>query len=126
MSLGKSLTAILSAVILSGCTSPSITNLTPRVQARNAENAYPVEIEFTSNQRSIRRESIRPYVQIGNDNYLMRKIPVVRNRWETLIPVGPESRLINYRVKVDFQYNALREPSVNSVLSSPYQLHITE
>lgn len=126
MSIAKGLTAIMGAALLSGCASSSITNLTPRVQARSPENVYPVEIEFTSNLRAMRKDSIRPYVQIGNDNYLMRKTPVVNNRWETLIPVPAEEQLVNYRVKVDFHYNAIPEPTVNSVLSSPYQLQILE
>lgn len=126
MRIGTGLFAMIGAALLSGCASSSITNLTPRTQLRNSENVYPVEIEFTSNLRTIRKESIRPYVQIGNDNYLMRKTPVVKNRWETLVPAAPETQQINYRVKVDFNYNSIPEPKPNSVLSGHYQLQITE
>jgi hypothetical protein len=126
MRAGYTLVTILGIGLLGGCATSSITNLTPRSQSRSAENVYPVEIEFESNLRSIQRDTIRPYVQIGDDNYLMRKIPVVKNRWETLIPVPAGKKLVNYRVKVDFRYNAMPEPSVNSVLSAPYQLQIAE
>ena len=126
MRIANGLLAIVGAALLGGCTTSSVTNLTPRLQTRNGDNAYPVEIEFKTNLRTIRRETIRPYVQIGDDNYLMRQTPVVKNRWETLVPVPPDQSFVNYRVKVDFSYNALQEPKVNSVLSSPYQLQITE
>jgi len=126
MRIGKGLSAIVCGALLSGCASSSITNLTPRTQPRNAENVYPIEIEFASNLRTIRKESVRPYVQIGRDNYLMRQTPVVNNRWETLVPVGAAEDLVNYRVKVDFKYNSIPEPKPNSVLSGYYQLQITE
>lgn len=120
----KGILALVTGLALTGCISSSVTNLTPRNQSRTPENVYPVEIVFNSNLRTIRPDSIRPYVQIGDDNYLMRHTPVVPNRWETLVPVSASQNLINYRVKVDFQYSALGGPKPNSVLSSSYQLVI--
>lgn len=120
----KGIFALMTGLALTGCISSSVTNLTPRNQDRNAENVYPVDIVFKSNLRTIRPESIRPYVQIGNDNYLMRRTPVVPDRWETLVPVPDSQNLVNYRVKVDFQYNSMGGPKPNSVLSSSYQLVI--
>ena len=117
---------MVTSTLLIGCASTSITNLTPRVHPRNAENVYPVEIDFNTNLRAIRRESIMPYVQIGNENFLMRKTTVVKDRWESLIPLPPGEDLINYRIKVDFKYNAVSEPAANSVLSPPYQMRIIE
>jgi len=120
----KGILGLFTGLALTGCISSSVTNLTPRNQDRNAENVYPMEIEFNSNLRTIRPDSIRPYVQIGNDNYLMRRTPVVPGRWETLVPVPASQNLVNYRVKVDFQYNTMGGSKPNSVLSSSYQLVI--
>ncbi len=114
--------ALAGVLALTGCVTSSVTNLTPRFQDRNAENVYPVEIEFNSNLRTIRQETVRPYVQVDDDNYLMRRTPVVKHRWETLIPVSPDQSVLNYRVKVDFTYDSLPEPKVNSVLAGPFQL----
>lgn len=116
---------LCAALLLTGC-STTITNLTPRVQPRNSAGLYPVEIAFNSNLKALKPETIRPYVQVGEDNYLMRRTPNVKDRWETLIPVAGESATVNYRVKVDFQYDAMPEPRPNSALSAPFQLQIQE
>ena len=87
MRIEKALFAVVSAALLAGCASTSITNLTPGTHQRNEQNVYPVEINFNSNLRAIRRDTIKPYVQIGNENYLMRQTSVVKDRWESLIPV---------------------------------------
>ncbi|MBL6763892.1 MAG: hypothetical protein ISQ14_02975 [Verrucomicrobiae bacterium] len=126
MRIEKALFAVVSAALLAGCASTSITNLTPRTHQRNEQNVYPVEINFNSNLRAIRRDTIKPYVQIGNENYLMRQTSVVKDRWESLIPVSKDQKLINYRIKVDFDYNSIPEPSANSVLSVPYQIRILD
>lgn len=114
--------ALAGMLALTGCVSTSVINLTPRYQSRNSENVYPVEIEFNSNLRTIKQDTVRPYVQIGADNFLMRRTPIVKNRWETLIPVPNKQSVLNYRIKVDFTYDSLPEPKVNSVLAGPFQL----
>ncbi len=122
MRLLKGTIGLVAALAISGCATSSVTNLTPQHHARNTENVYPIDIEFRTNLRTIRSQSIRPYVQIGDDNYLMRRTAVVKDRWETLIPIPPSKKVVNYRIKVDFDYNSLPEPKVNSVLDGPYQI----
>ncbi len=61
-----------------------------------------------------------------NDNYPMRRTPRMEHRWETLLPVPASTNLATYRVKVDFEYNAIPAPKSNSVLAGPYQLSIKE
>ncbi len=125
MQVQKQAVTLIAAILLTGCTT-TITNLTPRHQTRNATGVYPVEIVFHSNMKAIKPETIRPYVQIGNDNYLMRKTPTVKNRWETLIPVPKDQSTVNYNVKVDFMYESVPDPKPNSALSPAYQLRILE
>lgn len=117
------LSCLLLPFALAGC-STTITNLTPRQLSRNAQNMYPIEVMFKSNVRAIKDATIRPYVQIGEDNYLMRRTPVVDNRWETLIPVAAETDVINYRIKVDYRQQSGSETAPNSALSEPFQLRI--
>jgi hypothetical protein len=122
MRLFKGTIGLVAALAISGCATSSVTNLTPTHHPRNPENVYPVDIEFRTNLRTIKPETIRPYVQIGDDNYLMRRTAVVKDRWETLIPIRPPEKVVNYRIKIDFKYNALPEPKVNSVLDGPFQI----
>ena len=118
---------LLAAALLTGCgTTSTVTQLSPRTQTRNAEGLYPVEIEFRSNMQALRKETLKPYLQVGEDNYPLRRTPRMEHRWETLLPVPATNNLVNYKVKVDFEYNAIRSAKPDSVLSPPYQLQIRE
>lgn len=117
----------MAAALLAGCgTTSSITQLSPRTQTRNAEGLYAVEIEFVSNMQALKKETIKPYLQVGENNYPMRRTPRLEHRWETLLPVPASTNQINYRVKVDFEYNAIPAARPDSALSAPYQLQIRE
>ena len=117
----------MAAALLAGCgTTSSITQLSPRTQTRNAEGLYAVEIEFVTNKQALKKETIKPYLQVGENNYPMRRTPRLEHRWETLLPVPASTNQINYRVKVDFEYNAIQVARPDSALSAPYQLQIRE
>ena len=118
---------LIAAALLAGCgTTSTITQLSPRTQTRNAEGLYPVEIEFRSSMQALKKETLKPYLQVGENNYPMRRTPRMEHRWETLLPVPASTNVANYRVKVDFEYNAIPSPKPDSVLSQPYQLQIRE
>ena len=118
---------LLTAALFIGCgTTSTVTQLTPRTQTRNAEGLYPVEIEFRSNMQALKKETLKPYLQVGDSNYPMRRTPRMEHRWETLMPVPATTNLVNYKVKVDFEYNAIPVAKPDSVLSAPYQLQIRE
>ena len=118
---------LLAAALAIGCGSTTtVTQLTPRTQTRNAEGLYPVEIEFRSNKQALKKETLKPYLQVGENNYPMRRTPRMEHRWETLLPVPATTNLVSYKVKVDFEYNAIPVAKPDSVLSAPYQLQIRE
>ncbi len=118
---------LMVAALLAGCgTTSTITQLSPRTQTRNPEGLYPVEIEFRSNMQALKPETLKPYLQVGESNYPMRRTQRMEHRWETLLPVPVSTNLVSYRVKVDFEYNAIPVVKSNSVLSAPYQLQIRE
>jgi len=116
---------LLSGLLLTGC-STSITNLTPTQQNRNANGLYPFELVWNTTQQSIRPQSVKPMVVVGFDTYPMRPVPVVKNRWETLVPIAPTNKVVNYRFKIDYEYNAVTKPRKNSKMSTPYQLQIMQ
>jgi hypothetical protein len=120
----KVLPLLLLPALLAGCT--SITNLTPRQQARNAAGFYPVEMVWDSNRQAIRKETLKPTVLVGEEAYPMRPALMLKKRWETLIPVPASSNYVNYRIKVDFEYNDIPVPRPDSRLSPPYQLEIKD
>ncbi len=118
---------LLAPLLLAGCATPSnITNLTPRTVARNANGFYPVEVEWKSRQQTMRRETIKPAVMIGTEFFPMRPAPLLKNRWETLIPVPADQEYIHYRIKFDYDYNSIPIPRHDSKLSPPYQMRVIE
>lgn len=118
----KFLLLLLTPLLLAGCS--TITNLTPERQPRNATGLYPVEAAFNTRQQTIRAQSIKPLVMVGLDSYPMRKTSLMKNRWETLIPISPDKTAINYRFKFDFEYNAVPQVRPDSILSREYQLKV--
>jgi len=116
---------ILLPLLLGGC-STTITNLTPSQQVRNTTGLYPIEACWDSNERSIRKDSIKPYVVVGAEFYPMQPTSMTVNRWETLVPVPANQKFITFKFKFDYQYDSMPMPRGNSRLSSLYQLEIVD
>jgi hypothetical protein len=118
----------LAGLLLVACatTYSTFTNLPPRAQPRNDSGNYTIEVIWDSRQTALRQDSIRPAVQVGTNYYAMKRVPQLANRWETLIPVPPGTNYVNYRVRVDYQYNSIPVAREDSRLSPLYQLHVTD
>jgi hypothetical protein len=111
------------AALLTGCTG-TLTNLSPHYQERRADGLYPVAVSFHTRQDSLRWASIKPYVIIGDATYPMRLMPLMTNRWETLVPVAANVNKTSFRYKFDWQYNAIPSPLNDSMTSKPQELRI--
>src|SRR5690349_16280503 len=96
--LKKALLVLCLPLLMSGCTA-TLTNLTPQQQVRNANNLYPVEVALATRQQSLRWDSIKPQIVVGNEFYKMRPTPLMTNRWEGLVPVPAGSSVVHYRYK---------------------------
>jgi hypothetical protein len=111
-------------LLLAGCNTPFV-NLTPSEQVRNRDGFYQVEMVWDSNHRSLVRESVKPTVVVGTESYSMRPTALVKSRWETLIPITPDSKTVNYRFRVDYEYRTIPGTRPNTEFSPPFQLTIT-
>jgi hypothetical protein len=109
-----------------GCTHSHITNLTPANLPRNANGFYPVEMIWENNTHTLRHESVKPMVMVGTQVYPMKRTPLVTNRWETLVPVPAEASELRYRIKVNWEYNAVPVPDANSQRSEEFLLRISD
>lgn len=114
---------LLLTMLLTGCTG-TLTNLTPQYQVRNSSGLYPVGVAFQTRQQSLRWDSIKPAVVMGDQIYPMRPMPYMSNRWETLLPVPADQNSVQYRYKLDWQYNAIPTPQNDSMLSPLQTLQI--
>jgi hypothetical protein len=123
----KKFLPLLPVLLLSGCATATFTRMTPSEQPRNANNLYPVEVGFDSKQQSIRWDSIQPYVLVSGQPFAMRPVPMVKNRWEGLVPVPPLANSTTYRFKFDYLYNTFgNEPQKDSAWSPSYTLKVID
>jgi hypothetical protein len=123
----KKFLPLLPVLLLAGCTTATFTRLTPGTQPRNPDHQYPVEASFDSRQQSLRWDSIQAYVLVNGKALPMRQVPMVKNRWEGLVPVPPGVSTVNYRFKFDYLYNNFgTAPKPNSVSSKVYTLKVVD
>jgi len=118
--------SLLATLMLTGCATTTITNLTPRQLPRSASGFYTFEAALHSNQQALRKDSVEPRVLIGTESYPMRPALMLSNRWEALIPVPPTNSVVYYRYKFDYVVNRFGSPGGGSKLSDQYQLRISE
>jgi hypothetical protein len=113
----------------SGCqtTQTTITNLTPKREYRSQNGTYAVEAALNSRQQTMRWDTVKASVMVGNEFYPMRQTALMTNRWETLIPIPPGAGVISYRFKFDYDYNAFgAPPKADSKLSPVYKFQIMD
>lgn len=123
--LKRFLPLCLAPLLLAGCTA-TFTNLTPHQQLRSTNNLYRVEVAMDTRQESLRWDSIQPKIVVGADSYPMQQTPLMKNRWEGLLPIPPSTDLIHYHYKFDFNYNAFGGPRADSAVSPEYTLKVLD
>ena len=119
-------TIAIATLVLSGCATSSVTNLTTTRHTRNPSGVYPVEFVWDTSQQTVIAESIKPYVVVGYDFYPMRPSLGISNRWETVIPVAADKKSVFYHFKVDYQYRTFGKPEKSSKLSPSYRMDIVD
>lgn len=129
----KNFLPLLPALLLAaGCATPAsltpaiITQISPSEQPRNANNLYPVEVVFNSSQETLRWDTLQPYVVVNGQALPLRAVPVVKNRWEGVVPVPASDVQVKYRFKFDYLYNSFGQPRHNSEYSKSYTLKILD
>ncbi len=121
----KRLLPLLLPLWLTGCVS-EFTNVTPPNMARNDTGLYPVEVVWECNLKALKKDSIQARVEVGDQKFKMDRTPLVPDRWQTLISLPPGTNLVNYRVRMDFEYYDIPVVRSNSSLSPFYSLKIQE
>ena len=120
------LAATAALLLVTGCTTTTITNLTPSQVRKAANNYYLFEVEFTSNQRAILPDTIKPQLILGTETFAMEPGPVLKDRWERLVPITNGLPFVYYQFKVDYDYNSIPVPRQNSRLSPVFKLEIAQ
>ncbi len=120
------ITCLFGLSLLVGCVQTTITNLTPKGMTRNSAGFYPIEMIWESNQAALRRETVKPVVLVGTNAYPMKRTQLLTNRWETLVPIGLKAKALRYRIKVNWQFNAIPVPQADSQLSKEFLLRVED
>lgn len=115
---------LCSGFLWAGCSTTTVTNLTPAHLPRNNAGLYPFEVVLDIRQQSIRRETIKPYVMIGEELIPMKPAPVLKNRWETVVQIPADQELVHYRYKFDYEFASIPIRRAGSKLSAPYRLRV--
>lgn len=123
--LKKVLLVLIAPLLLTGCAA-TFTNLTPKQQARNANNLYPVEVSLASRQQTMRWDTIHASIVVGSQSFPMRPTLLLHNRWEGLVPVPAGTKLVHYRYRFDYQSNAFGNSKADSAVSPDYTLKISD
>jgi len=126
MLIQKVIPLLLCALLLAGCVTTDVTNLTPRQLPRNDNGIYLFEVALDTTQQTLRKETIKPFVLIGFNAYPMEPALMLKNRWEALVPIPATNKFVNYRYKFDYEYNRFGQRGTSSKLSPQYQLEIAE
>lgn len=121
----KSLLLLPALLVLAGCATTA-TNLSSRRQPRNAENLYPIEVKFDSREQALKWDTIEATVIVGKESYPMRRTHMMRNRWETLIPVPAGTTSVDYHYKFEYLINSFGSPKKSSSSSTTYTLQIID
>lgn len=117
--------ALALSLFVSGC-STTISNLTPSQQPRNSNNLYPFEVTYDTNQKTVRENTLRPFVMVGGELYPMEPVPMLQNRWEAHVPIPATTNYVYYRYKFDYDYDRIGKAGESSRLSPTYQLEIVD
>jgi hypothetical protein len=111
---------------LTGCTTTTITNLTPSRLPRKDNHQYTFEVDYNTRQQSLIHDSMEGYVIVGGERYPMQRVPMLNNRWEGIVPISPDQEVVTYRYRFDYQYRGIPEARRDSKESKYYQLFILD
>ncbi len=114
--------SLLVTLLMAGCVTNTVTNLTATEVPRSPNGMYRVEYQWDSSQQTVRPDTIKPTVLVGFNQYEMKPVMKMNNRWEAWIPVPVGQDEISYRFKVDYQYTGFGNPKNASKLSQDYKL----
>lgn len=120
----KFLVLLLAPVVLAGCT--SVSNLTPSKELRNAAGLYTVETRWQTKRQAVRQDDVKPVIVVGDKVYPMDPVPIVKDRWEGVIPVPANQKSVTYQIRFDYKLNAFGKPSEDTTMSPVYRLDIID
>ena len=97
--LYKAWPCLLILALAAGCATPSVVNLTPGSLPPSESGFYRIEMAWEG-RPGVVKDSVRPVLMVGQEDYPMEAVPLTEGRWETLIPFPEGRREIHYQYKI--------------------------
>jgi hypothetical protein len=113
-------------LVVTGCSTTTISNLTPSRLPRKDNNLYTFEVDYLTRQQNLIHESMEAYVIVSGERYPMQRVPMLNNRWEGIVPVSADQDVVTYRYRFDYQYRGIPDVRRDSKESRFYQLFILD
>ena len=126
LNLKRFLPLLLLPLLMAGCATTTVTNLTPSRLPRKDNGQYSFAVELASRQQNLIKDSIKAYVIVGLEQYPMQRTQMLTNQWETLVPVPADKQIVTYRYKFDYEYQGFPARHLDSKLSKYYQLYLLD
>ena len=116
----------LLGVMLTGCATTTITNLTPSRLPRKENGQYALAVEYYTRQESLVMDTMQAYVMVGDNKFPMQRTPMLPDRWETLVPIPKDQNVLTYRYRFEYQYKAIPSLRSESKDTKFYQLFLLD
>ena len=116
------LVLLLAPVVLAGCS--SVSNLSATRTARDGTGFYTVEAKFSTQRRAIIDESIRAFAVVGDKSFELKRVPLVKDRWEGQIIVDPTQKSAHYHFQFEYKVNRIPKAKDETSSSPEYGIDI--
>ena len=113
-------------LVLTGCATSTIVNLTPPSLPKSEDGLYRFDASWESNQRSILEESLQAFVVLDGVQYPMEPVSVADHRWEALLPLSSSRTDHLYQLKFNYLSKQFPQPKPDSLRSEAFSLEIEE
>ena len=113
-------------LVLTGCATSTVVNLTPPSLPKSEDGLYRFEASWESNQPSILEESLQAFVVLDGVQYPMEPVPVADHRWEALLPLSSSRTDHLYQLKFNYLSKQFPQPKPDSLRSEAFSLEIEE
>jgi hypothetical protein len=94
--------AALAAVLLGGCATMSLTNLTPSSQPENPSGIYTFTLRVTPKSSSVVPDTIAPHIVVGGESHDMQKNATIPGIYEFDYKLPPGQDSIGYYFLVSY------------------------
>jgi hypothetical protein len=115
----------LATVLLAGCVSSDVSNLTPRTLPASVSRSYPFEVTWDSKRRGVSSDDVKAYVMVDQVLYPMNRVPNTENRWEARVPLPEGKTYVPYKFKFDYTYPGVTSRFLQSEWSGEYRLVVS-